>query len=222
MQVDSGFFDRLMENLSEFFGDMCEVVVHDYRLGPDATIVKIINGELSGRHLGEAPRSGLILGAGQDIDEFKTPAVFYFTNPKGLICKSCTTLIADEENKIIGAVCINLNMTDYLHAAGALKKLLDVPSNKDSSSKEDRDVLVNNVDDVLGYFLNIVIEKIGKDPLVMTKAEKIQALGFLDRKGILKISKVSLELCERFNISKYTLYSYIEEARTLYKDREIL
>lgn len=221
MQMDSGFFNRLMKNLSEFFGDMCEIVVHDYRLGPDATIVDIINGELSGRHVGEAPRSGLILGAGQDVDAFKTPAVFYFTNPKGLICKSCTTFIADENNRIIGSVCINLNMTDFFHASGALKKLLDVPSNDKPVSREDNDVLVNNVDDVLGYFLNIAVEKIGKDPLAMSKNEKIRALGFLDRKGILKISKVSLELCERFNISKYTLYSYIEEARTLYEGRDI-
>lgn len=221
MQMDSGFFDRLMKNLSEFFGDLCEIVVHDYRLGPDATIVDIINGDLSGRHIGEAPRSGLILGAGQDVNEFKTPAVFYFTNPKGLICKSCTTFIADENNRIIGSVCINLNVTDIFHASGALKKLLDVPSIDEPAIQDENGVLVNNVDDVLGYFLNIAVEKIGKDPLAMSKSEKIRALGYLDRKGILKISKASLELCERFNISKYTLYSYIEEARALYEGRDI-
>ena len=96
-----------------------------------------------------------------------------------------------------------------------------MPCSDEPAVRDENDVLVNNVDDVLGYFLNIAVEKIGKDPLAMSKSEKIRALGYLDRKGILKISKASLELCERFNISKYTLYSYIEEARALYEGRDI-
>lgn len=221
MKIDEGFFDRLMQNLSIFFGDSCEIVVHDYRNGSDCTIVDIINGELSGRSVGESSRSGLIVGAGQDVNKFKTPAVFYFTNPKGLVCKSCTTFIADENNKIIGSVCINLNVTDLLHASYSLGKLLDVPNIKiEGEEKDDTSILVNNVDDVLVYFLNIAEQKIGKTAGAMSKEEKVKALGFLDRKGILKISKVSLELCEKFNISKFTLYNYIEEARSMYQDKE--
>ena len=222
MNVDPGFFDRLMKNFSDFFGDMCEIVVHDYRKGPDATVVDIINGDLSGRSIGDPSRSALIVGAGKNVNEFKAPSVFYFTNAKGLVCKSCTTFIADEEERIIGAVCINLNVTELFHASAALRKLLDVPNEKVTTDNDngDNNVLVNNVDDVLDYFMDIVNQKIGKVPMMMSKEEKIRALGFLDRKGILKISKVSLELCQRFNISKFTLYNYIEEARNLYKDKE--
>lgn len=221
MKVDDGFFDRLMRDLSEFFGDMCEIVVHDYRLGADATIVDIINGDLSGRTVGDPVRSALILGFGQNVNEFRPPAVFYFTNQKGLICKSCTTFIADEDDKIIGAVCININMTDLIRGSNAMKKLLDIPNSTPAGEdSEDKNVLVNNVDDVLDYFLNEACHKIGKLPREMTKEEKIQALGYLDRKGILKITKASVELCQRFDISKFTLYNYIEEARNQYKGGE--
>lgn len=49
----------------------------------------------------------------------------------------------------------------------------------------------------------------------MTKEEKIKALGFLDEKGVFKISKANVLLCEQFQISKYTLYNYLDEARKL-------
>lgn len=223
MKVDEGFFDRLMRDLSEFFGDMCEIVVHDYRMGADATIVDIINGDMSGRAVGDPARSALILGLGQNVHEFQPPAVFYFTNPKGLICKSCTTFIADENEKIIGAVCINLNMTDLIRGSNAIKKLLDIPKSAAAQKDvEDKNVLVNNVDDVLDYFLNAACQEIGKMPKEMTKDEKIQALGYLDRRGILKISKASIALCQEFDISKYTLYNYIEEARNQYQSQKDL
>ena len=222
MQLDAGFFDRLMNNFSEFFGDLCEIVVHDYRKGSECTVVDIINGDLSGRAVGDPSRSGLVVGAGKNVDEFKAPSVFYFTNQKGRVCKSCTTFITDEENRIIGAVCINLDVTDLLHANTSIRKLLDVPKQRENQDplSEENNVLVNNVDDVLDYFMNLVNQKIGKVPTLMTKEEKVRALGYLDRKGILKISKVSLELCKRFNISKFTLYNYIEEARNFYRDKE--
>jgi predicted transcriptional regulator YheO len=48
----------------------------------------------------------------------------------------------------------------------------------------------------------------------MNKEEKIRALDYLDQKGVFKISKAGLVLCEQFQISKFTLYSYLEETRS--------
>ena len=47
----------------------------------------------------------------------------------------------------------------------------------------------------------------------MNKEEKIRALDYLDQKGVFKITKTSLLLCDAMQISKYTLYNYLEEAR---------
>ena len=47
----------------------------------------------------------------------------------------------------------------------------------------------------------------------MNKKEKMRALAFLDEKGILQMSKASVRLCEFFNISKYTLYNYLDAVR---------
>ena len=41
----------------------------------------------------------------------------------------------------------------------------------------------------------------------------MKALEYLDKKGALQISKANVRLCEFFQISKFTLYHYLEEIR---------
>ena len=55
---------------------------------------------------------------------------------------------------------------------------------------------------------------VGKPMGLMNKEEKIRALDYLDQKGVFKISKTSVLLCETLQVSKYTLYNYLEEARS--------
>ena len=47
----------------------------------------------------------------------------------------------------------------------------------------------------------------------MKKEEKMEALEYLDKKGVLQISKASIRLCQFFQISKFTLYHYLDEIR---------
>jgi len=40
-------------------------------------------------------------------------------------------------------------------------------------------------------------------------------LSYLDSKGFFMFSKAGVKLCSFFDISKYTLYNYLEDARRL-------
>ena len=78
----------------------------------------------------------------------------------------------------------------------------------------DRDfILKKNVDDILQHYIYQAESMIGKPMMLMNKEEKIRALDYLDQKGVFKITKTSLLLCDAMQISKYTLYNYLEEAR---------
>lgn len=70
-----------------------------------------------------------------------------------------------------------------------------------------------NVDDILQHYIYQAESAIGKPMMLMNKEEKIRALDYLDQKGVFKITKTSLLLCDAMQISKYTLYNYLEEAR---------
>lgn len=77
------------------------------------------------------------------------------------------------------------------------------------------DLGVKNIDDVLRYYIDQAEQMLGKPFSLMTKEEKVRAIDYLDQRGVLKISKASMLLCKEFRVSKFTLYSYLEEARSL-------
>ena len=60
---------------------------------------------------------------------------------------------------------------------------------------------------------------VGKPAALMTKDERIRAIGYLDRRGAFLISKSSERACEFFGISKYSFYSYLNEAKAEADDK---
>lgn len=214
--IDFDFFIRFAEGLQKFLGN-CEIVIHDYRKGFDHTIVHIINGRLSGRSVGGPPRGAMISSYEKDIEPYRDSRIFFYNGKDqctGRMFKSCTTLVSDENHKIIGSVCVNMDVTDFLLAQNTLQNFLRY-SNPDINAIKEEDLAFENVDDVLRYYMDQSEQLVGKPMSLMNKQEKIQALEYLDSKGVFKITKANVLLCQAFQISKFTLYSYLEEAKGL-------
>lgn len=256
--MDFQFLIRFLEGLQKFLGDNCEIIVHDYRKGYDHTIVYAFNSQLSGRDVGGSPRGGMITQLGNDIEPLRHSIISLDTSQKDRLFKSCTTLIEDEHHKIIGSVCLNMDVRNLYLAQSALQSLIGRPgtigisaaigaqidgvpgctpsgidsgnsaagngsaghgstdgtSGANQAAMSDRDfILKKNVDDILQHYIYQAESMIGKPMMLMNKEEKIRALDYLDQKGVFKITKTSLLLCDTMQISKYTLYNYLEEAR---------
>ena len=213
--IDFDFFLRFADGLQKFLGDQCEIIVHDFRKGFEHTIVYIFNGKVSGRKLGGQPRGAMISHAGEDIEKYKESRIYFFSGTdghKGQVFKSCTTLIKDGHNKIIGSVCLNLNVTNLIFAQHAIQDFVQYTMPSLNTIKEE-DLNFENVDDVLTIYMKQCEQMIGKPMSLMSKEEKVKSLEYLNAKGVFKITKASILLCEAFQISKYTLYSYLEEAK---------
>lgn len=216
--VDFEYFLRFAEGLQHFLGDQCEIVIHDFRLGSEHSITHIFNGKLSGRCVGGSSRGAMISHMGEDIEKYWDSRIYFYTGTNGQsgrIFKSCTTMICDKEHRIIGSVCLNLDVTDFIFAQNTLQNFVryNMPSLYEI---RDEDVAFENVDDVLQYYMGQCEQLIGKPMSLMNKAEKIRALKYLNDKGVFKITKANVLLCQSFQISKYTLYNYLEEAKNLH------
>ena len=211
MNLDPLFLKRLIRALGEFLGDKCEIVVHDYRNGFDHTITDIVNGDLSGRKVGDAPRGALIVKEGQALTDLEVESPIYtFQGDKGRTFRGCTVFIADENDKIEGAICINYEISELIAAQNVLQGFIQKAPD---SGNEDNNPLLQNVDEFLQYYINQCEQFFGKQLAAMNKNEKIDALQYLDQKGVFKITKANLLLCSAFNISRFTLYNYLEESR---------
>ncbi len=205
------FCKRLAHGVAAQFGPNCEVVVHDLTTkDPDHTIVIIENGQVSGRKMGDGP-SHVVLEALRDRDNNPLrDRLSYLTKTEdGRVLKSSTIFIRDEANEVVGIFAINYDITMLVAAQHELTSLVSV---KDSPSVEPEPI-TQSVTQLLDELINQSVKLVGKPVPMMTKEDKVKAIGFLNDAGAFLITKSGQKVCTYFSISKYTLYSYIDEAK---------
>lgn len=196
----------IMVLISQHFGENCEVVLHDWSKGYNHSIVAIENGHVTGRTVGDCGSNlGLevMRGTVKDGDRFN-----YITQTKrGSTIRSSTIYLKNDEGETLGAICINLDISEMIF----MKNIVDSLAKVENGTKE---IFANDVTEVLDFLLSESLNIVGKPVKSMTKEDKLQALKYLDDRGTFLISKSGNKVCEFFDISKFTLYNYLDEIRT--------
>lgn len=204
------FLFRLAKALSVQFGPSCEVVIHDLRSNdPDSSIVAIENGHVSGRKVGDGP-SHVVLEALNSGGPLEDRLSYLTKTADGKTLKSTTIYIRDEEKDPIGIFSINYDITLMLAMQENMRQFTATATELADSAPEP---ITQNVSDLLDELIEQSVKQVGKPAALMTKEEKVKAIGFLNDTGAFLITKSGGKVCKYFGISKYTLYSYIEEAK---------
>ncbi len=210
MTFNEIFLNEFLENLAKLFGNNCEVVLHDFSNGLDHSIAKIINGHVTGRKVGDPiTNTGL-----EALMDNASDGVYYNKTDYGQILKCASTLIKDEEGNVVGSVCINHDITDLMKAQKALDAISEFASfseKTDNSTQYNKELYYSNVNEMVDYYLSAVEKRAGKQAAEMNKKERMEAIAFLDKKGVFQISKAGIRVCEFFGISRFTLYSDLNE-----------
>ena len=203
------FLFQLAKGVARQFGPNCEVVVHDLASNdPDSSIVAIENGQISGRKVGDGPSHAVLeaLRGGKGTVE---DHLCYLTRTRdGKILKSTTIYIRDDDGRPIGMFGINYDITLMLAMEDALKQF--TATERDEQEPEH---ISRNVSDLLDELIAQSVKIVGKPVALMTKEDKVKAIQFLNETGAFLITKSGDKVCKFFGISKYTLYSYIDEAQ---------
>ena len=209
------FYKRLAHALALQFGSSCEVVVHDLETkDPSHSIVAIENGHVTGRKLGDGP-SHVVLEALHAGDAKLEDRPAYLTKTAdGKILKSSTVFIRDEDGHAVGIFASNYDIT-LLRAAG--ETISEVVGTEPSAPREPEPI-VRSVADLLDDLIEQSVQLVGTPVALMSKEEKVRAIRYLNDTGAFLITKSGPKVCKFFGISKYTLYSYLDEARASEKD----
>jgi len=204
------FLFQLAKALSAQFGPNCEVVIHDLQSNdPDSSIVAIENGHVSGRKVGDGPSHVVLeaLSNGGDVED----RLSYLTKTAdGKTLKSTTVYIRDDQQSPIGIFSINYDITLMLAMEENLRQFTATAA---KGPEDPPEAITQNVSDLLDELIEQSVKQVGKPAALMTKEEKVKAIGFLNDTGAFLITKSGSKVCKYFGISKYTLYSYIEEAK---------
>lgn len=204
-------FKTLMKMLSVQFGPKSEFVLHDLTKSYESTIIAIENNSITGREVGDCGSNmGLeILRSGRTADE--SDEYGYITVLKdGRILRSSSMYFHDENGKLVGALCINTDITAFQHMNDYMSSLL--PTDKDTP--KETEVFARNITELLDFHLQKCNELLDyKTSKEMTKEDKLNAVRYLDSKGVFLITKSGSKICKYLGISKGTLYSYLETVR---------
>ena len=207
---DLEFACRLAKGLAGQFGRNCEVVIHDLT-GEDLdhSIVAIENGHVTGRSVGDGP-SHIVLEALKDPSGGSEDRISYLPKTSdGRVLKSTTLFIRDDDDKVIGLMGINYDISMFVAVDDAIRAF----TGQDQPGQEP-EAISGNVSDLLDELLDHSVKLVGKPTALMSKDEKIRAIRFLDERGAFLITKSGPKVCQFFGISTYTLYSYLDEIRS--------
>ena len=203
------FLTQLARGIARQFGPNCEVVVHDLGTNePEQSIVAIENGHITGRRLGDGPSHVVWEALKTDPKKLEDRLAYLTRTEDGKILKSSTIFIRDDEGNVSGIFAINYDIT----MMKTMEEQLRLFTATDHTGEEPQ-TIVHNVNDLLEELIEQSAKLVGKPVAMMNKEDKVKAIGFLNDSGAFLITKSGQRVCNFFGISKYTLYSYLDEAK---------
>ena len=205
----------IAHGIARHFGNDCEVCIHDLQANDlEHTICYIINGHVSGRKIGDGASKIVLetLEALKKGDNVSDHLGYRTHTSDGRILKSSTIFLKDESGKYRFILGINHDMTDFINAQSALSSIVE---NIEAAGEDIYGQIPLSVNDLLDNLIEQSVKLVGKTPALMTKDEKVKAIKFLQDAGAFLITKSGDKISQFFGISKFTLYSYIDQAKAV-------
>ena len=192
--------------IAKTFGKNCEVVIHDLSI-PQNSVVYTINNHVTGREIGQSFEhlvKDVLLSKNFESDY---TANYMIPSEDGRKIKSSTALIRDAEDKVIGALCVNYDLENFNNMKNFLEEFIPTEQEKIETTVEPFDNVMEIVDDLIDTIIgNHQIEHLKRN-------DKIELIYFMDKKGLFLIKGAIEKVAEKLNISKVTVYSYLDEIR---------
>ena len=188
------------------FGNECEVVIHDLTT-PENSVVYVSNGIVTGRRPGQS-FDHLVRQVLLNKDFRNDNVVNYtFSTEDGRLIKSSSALIRDQQQEVVGMICINFDITNWKKIQSAINQFLSVTNEKIEKEVDVNQDVMSIIDEIIH---NIVGERDLKD---IKRRDAIDLVRFMDEKGIFLVKGTIDKIANLLGVSKVTIYSYLDEAK---------
>lgn len=197
----------MADMIAETFGSSCEAVVHDLT-HPKNSVIYVANNKVTGRAPGQSFDhlvKQVLLNKNFNNDHVSN-YVFELGDKK---IKSSSILIRDENDSVIGMLCINIDLTAYYQQYQLLSEFLP---NITSPTKQDSPAEVSGISSVIDELIDNIIGT--NDTSGFKKKDNLEIIDFMDKKGIFMVKGAVDKIAARLNVSKVTIYNYLDEVRS--------
>lgn len=206
----------LVEFLGKTLGSQYEIVLHDLSEGNNE-IAAIVNNQISGRTPG-APLTGLAL-------QFAAERVYekqhYVVNYRGISRKnrplrSATMFIKDENDTLIGMLCINYDASAYQEAIESIATLFQMPlprMDEPVGMPQDavEETFPDSIHEVIQSVLQLALESSGVPVERLNQEEKMKVVEQLNNRGVFLLKGAVGEVARQMASSEATIYRYLSK-----------
>lgn len=216
----------LVDFIAGIVGPDCEVVLHDIS-NVNESIIAIRNNHISGRKVG-GPLTDLGLKLLKDAAYDKQDFLLNYpsTAKNGKPLRSSTFFIKDSDGRLIGMLCINIDLTTPL----AAKKFIDsfiMGCGVEASEADSQKVLPDlplpterqptpesfssSIEELIATTINNVIDSLNIPAERLSPEEKIHIVKQLNDKGVFLIKGSVSEVAKHLKVSENTVYRYLNK-----------
>jgi len=192
------------ETLGTMLAPILEVAVHDLRK-PDASIIAIYNGHLTGRDVGDgATDLGLRRLRGEDVPD----AIVGYANesPDGTKMKSSSLAIRDDEGELIGALCLNLDISYFEQYGKFVQRLISTHESAHIDDGEDFGA-TSPAEDIRDAIDQICLSK-GWMGRSLSNDQKRTIVEVLYRQGHFKKRGAVTIMADQLGLTRPSIYNY--------------
>ncbi|TJZ99177.1 helix-turn-helix transcriptional regulator [Actinacidiphila oryziradicis] len=199
--------EPLVGGLAATFGPYCEVVLHDFR-HPENSI-RALSGSVTSRHVGGA-MSEIGLGLLAQGDQAQDQLNYTTRIADGRTVKSSTIVLRTGSGQVVGALCVNLDITELRVAATSLAALVGSTPEPEATAMT---VFSDDIGDVIETVIAQEESLLGRVLPRDTRKGRLAIIGALDSKGVFNLPRAAQQVAAYLNVSRATVYADLNAAR---------
>ena len=197
---------KVGEIVAEMFSPYLEVIVHDLT-NPNQSIIAIFNSHITGRKIGDGTSD---IGYKKLSNELPDKIVNYSNkSPSGVELKSSSLTIRNDNNKIIGSMGFNFDLSHFVN----IREFIDLFSKsvemKELPKKEE--FFMWSIKTEIQQALNKYLMMNKLQSKVLTRDDKLKVISYMKNKGYISKKGAKTIISELLAISRPTLYKYLKE-----------
>ncbi len=201
---------QTIDGLYETLGCRYEVILHD--LSQLEQSIVAVRGNITNRKAGGPPTNYLLKFLRKYGDDAPNQINYRNETSDGRVLRSSTIFIRDEAKHIIGSLCINQDLTDYIMASRLMQEAVSFP---ETGEKVDgaEEFFAHDISEVMEAMVSSELEAVQKPVAYMQKEDKLAVVESLEEKGIFDIKGSVEYVAERLGVTNFTVYNYLKEIR---------
>lgn len=197
---------QLVPFLEAVLGRQAEIVLHDLRRNQD-TIIAMGGTSFTGRKTGDTLSAlGKELSSLADVQPYTSGN--RETTPQGHELRTNTFFIKDSDQRLIGLLCIHMDISFPLQAMEYLSAVIGHGGRR---FNDDDAVLTDRVESLADRMIEEALERFPVPVSRMTSKEKHAVIQGLCEQSAFRIKGSVSKVAQRLGLSEPTVYRYLKE-----------